>query len=199
MRYWNLLTLQIYNFIMHLKDSSSVRREERGFNMKYTYREEYFYGFTEDRISIAHIIVWSLFALFCVVVYFPLTFVFFGVAAIFGIYGYKNASKRYKKAMDRRHKMMHEGYQCIGKVIDAGGGLDSVENRYYDEEDNTWKTMYTRIPNYWVEVEYLDKQNGQIKRFKAEKFGKKTSELIGRRADAYVYDGLVYIDIPTGS
>lgn len=164
--------------------------------MKYTYREEYFYGYTEDRITIAHIIVWSLFALFCIIVYFPLAIVFFCIAAVFGIYGYVNASKRYKKAMNRRYKMMKEGYQCIGKIIDAGGGHDSVENRYYDDEDNTWKTMYTRIPNYWVEVEYLDSKDGQIKRFKADKFGKKTKQLIGRRADAYVNNGLVYIDIP---
>lgn len=169
---------------------------ERGIHMKYTYRDEYFYGYTEDKISIAHIVVWSLFALFCFVVFPPLTIVFLGIAALFGIYGYVNASKRYKKAMNYRHKMMKEGYRCTGKVVDAGGGHDSVENRYYDEDENTWKTMYTRIPNYWVEVEYHDSKNGEVKRIKMDKFGKKTKQLVGRRADAYVNNGLVYIDIP---
>lgn len=164
--------------------------------MKYTYREEYFYGFTEDKFSIVHTIVWSLFALLSILVSVPMVFVFFGLAAVFAIFGYTNASKRYKKAMERRHTMMKDGYRCTGKVIAAGGGHDIEREKYYDDEDKAWKVQYTRIPNYWVEVEYFDSRDGQLKRFKADKFGKKTQQLVGRRADAYVCNGLVYIDIP---
>lgn len=170
--------------------------KQRSSGMKYTYREEYFYGYTEDKASIAHVIVWSVFALLSTMVSPPLIFVFLGLAAVFGISGYVNANKRYKKAMKRRHKMMKEGYWCTGKIVAAGGGHDREREKYYDEEDKAWKVQYTRIPNYWVEVEYTDSKDGQVKRFKADKFGKKTGHLVGRKADAYVCNGLVYIDIP---
>ena len=90
---------------------------------------------------------------------------------------------------------MERGYLCIGKVINDGGEKENVEHEYYDD-DGIKKDFNTTRPNYWIEVEYTDSKDGQVKRARAERFGKKTKSLIGRRADVYLYNGSIYIDIP---
>ena len=162
--------------------------------MKYTYRDEYYYGYLEDRVSIAHIVIWTALGMYADD-FLLLRIVFFFFFSAFGINDYRIATKRYKKAMAIRHKMMERGYRCIGKVINAGGEKENVEHEYYDD-DGIKKDFNTTRPNYWIEVEYTDSKDGQVKRARAERFGKKTKSLIGRRADVYLYNGSIYIDIP---
>lgn len=162
--------------------------------MKYTYRDEYYYGYLEDRVSIAHVVIWTALGLYANDVLL-LRIVFFCLAAGFGINGYMTATKRYKKAMAFRDKMMKQGYRCTGKVINAGGEKEIIGHEYYDD-DGIKKDFNTTRPNYWVEVEYPDSKDGQVKRERVERFGRNTKSLIGRIADVYLYNGSIYIDIP---
>ena len=162
--------------------------------MKYTYRDEYYYGYLEDRVSIAHVVIWTALGLYANDVLL-LRIVFFCLAAGFGINGYMTATKRYKKAMAFRDKMMKQGYRCTGKVINAGGKKEIIGHEYYDD-DGIKKDFNTKRPNYWVEVEYPDSKDGQVKRERVERFGRNTKSLIGRIADVYLYNGSIYIDIP---
>ncbi|MDO5602304.1 MAG: hypothetical protein Q4G07_05990 [Oscillospiraceae bacterium] len=162
--------------------------------MKYSYRDEYYYGYLEDRVSIAHIIIWTALGLYADD-FLLLRIIFFCLAAVFGIHGYVIATKRYKKAMAFRHKMMKQGYRCTGKVINAGGEKEIIVHEYYDD-DGVKRDFNTQMPNYWIEVEYPDCKDGQVKQARVEPFGKKTKALIGRRADVYLHNGSIYIDIP---
>lgn len=164
--------------------------------MKYTYRDEYFYNLREIAACIITVVIWLVFAIMAVIVSPPLIIVFLALAVICVWLSYKNAAKRYNKAMEHRHKMMTQGYQCIGKIVDAGGRIIHERETYYDNETHKREYINTKLPNYWIEVAYFDIRENRQKRCKSEKFGKKTHELIGKTVEVYVFIDQIYINIP---
>lgn len=164
--------------------------------MKYTYREEYFYNLREIAACIITVVIWMVFAIMAVIVSPPLIIVFVALAVICVWLSYKNAAKRYNQAMEYRHKMMTQGYQCTGKIVDTGGRMVHERETYYDNETHKREHITRKLPNYWVEVEYFDSHENRQKRYKSEKFGKKTQELIGRNVEVYVFGDKIYVNIP---
>lgn len=163
--------------------------------MKCTYRDEYFYRSEEVSKCIIVIVIWLAFAVGAYIVSPPLIIVFVALAVINVLLAYKYAKNRYKKAMEYRHKLMTQGYRCMGKIVDAGGRKVNVREIYYDNDSKKREARYTKLPNYWVEVEYLDSRDSQVKRYKSEEFGKKTRKLIGQNAEVYVYGDMIYVNI----
>lgn len=164
--------------------------------MKCTYRDEYFFQIHQDWGSIVSTILYLGLAAAAWSVTWPLAIVFVGIAAAHVALTYRYNSKRYHKAMEHREEMMTQGHRCMGKVTGAGGKVERDREYYYDRSEGKRTYRDTYMANYWVDVEYFDSDDSRTKRYKSEKFGRETKELIGRNAEVYVYNGKIYVNIP---
>lgn len=164
--------------------------------MNSTYRDEYLFKGYQDWACIVSVIMYLGFAALAWTVAWPLSIVFIGIAAAHVVLTYKYNAKLYHKAMEHRKKMMTQGYRCMGKVVDAGGKVIHEREEYYDNAEGKRDYRIIYLANYWVEVEYFDSADSKVKRYKSEKFGKKTKGLIGKSAEVYVYNGEIYVHIP---
>lgn len=164
--------------------------------MKCTYRNEYFYRFEEVSGCLIFILIWLAFAIMSWIASPPLIIVFAALSVINIWLAYRYAAKRYRTAMEYRHKMMTQGCQCMGEIVDAGGRMVNVQEKYYDNDTRKYEYRNTRLPDYWVDVEYLDSRDNTMKTCRSGEFGKKTRGLIGRDVEVYIFGDKFYINIP---
>lgn len=113
------------------------------------------------------------------------------------IWGLKSGMADYRKWQERRNTMMTKGCRFEGKVVNAGGHKHWVEQWDGDRTESGGKDTYSsRESDWWIEIEYLDTTDNQMKRFTAKNMNKKGKYLIGKKAEVYIYDEQVYINIP---
>lgn len=95
---------------------------------------------------------------------------------------------RRRPALERRRRALAEGTRYTGKIVYAGVKMESekISSDCVSAEDEKYKNMYRRVPNYWVEVEYSDPQSGQTKRVYGLRMVRSMEHLIGRGVDVYV-------------
>lgn len=92
---------------------------------------------------------------------------------------------------------MKKGICCKGKVIQSGGHRYWKQHWDGDYNETGGQDTYSSIESdWWIEVEYMDARDGEIKRFRATKMSRNGKSLIGRRADVYESENHIYIDIP---
>ena len=82
---------------------------------------------------------------------------------------------RRRPALERRRRALAEGTRYTGKIVYAGVKMESekISSDCVSAEDEKYKNMYRRVPNYWVEVEYSDPQSGQTKQGVRITYGEK--------------------------
>lgn len=118
---------------------------------------------------------------------------------LLGIWGLKSGLKDYNEWKQYRDKHMENGICCKGKVVDWGGHKYWKSNPHITRENGRHGrslSYLTRESDWWIEVEYIDSRDGLEKRFRAKDMNKKGKYLMGKRADVYLYQNHVYINVP---
>lgn len=164
--------------------------------MKYTYRGEYLFRFEEISGCLFFILLWLAFSILSWITSPPLIIIFLILTTINIWLTFRYAVKRSLKARDYRRHMMTRGIQYRGNIVNAGGGVVNVRERYYDKRSRKYRIRTTRLPDYWVEVEYQDSSDHTVKTCRSGEFGRNTHGLIGRNVQVYTCDGKFYINIP---
>lgn len=166
-----------------------------GVKMKCTYRDEYLFHIYEDWKIIVSVIFYLGLAAIGWTVSWPLSVVFITIAVIHVMLMLKYNLNLYYKAMEHRKIMMTKGIRYMGKIVDAGGRVENHREYYYDNSERKRTHRDTKLANYWIEAEYFDNENRNVKRSRSENFEKKTQELIGKNVEVYVYNGMIYMNI----
>lgn len=165
--------------------------------MKYTYKYESFFYNKAYKARLIMGAIPTVFGLACLFVGYIAGFIIFAPCFLLSLSAFISARKEYNKWQRERNEKMKNGIRCTGKVVDSGG------HKFYEEgwdreiyEDGERFSYGTKTSDWWIEVEYIDVRDGEVKRFKAKNINRNGKALIGRRADVYVNETYIYIDIP---
>lgn len=94
--------------------------------------------------------------------------------------------KRRKKALARRREALAKGTRYAGKIIDAGMIMETEKSETWDENNNR-ETNYRNLPNYWIDVEYMDAESMKAERVRSNHMVRSMEHLIGCGVDVYVW------------
>lgn len=166
--------------------------------MKYTYRDECLFRDKRDIISFKVMIGWLCISLLIFLIdpyliilkkkegmgSFGIGVVFSGILLAMMAVLYRNMKKRQRKALKRRRKALETGIRYEGRIVNAGMEMET-EECVTTEENGRREIRRISVPNYWIDVEYLDSGDDRVKRYRAIHFSKNMESLIGSSVDVY--------------
>lgn len=167
--------------------------------MSYTYKREIFLNYKEFRARVILGGMVSAMGLRALIEFNMVGLFLFIPGAFLLLWGLKSGLKDYNDWQNFRNDHMKKGICCTGKVVDWGGHIywKQIQHQRRSNYSNGRSVSYaSRESDWWIEVEYIDLRDGMNKRFKAKNMNKKGKYLIGKRADVYLYQNNVYINVP---